>query len=146
MSNHMNLKDARLANKIIEKVIEDNPLGAYHRMEDIYEDASFMAYTRAANETRARGEKWVGAYDDETESKWLPYMPEYYMETIDDDRIELVKKLKTADIKDEKLLKSFEKGLEEITELKEHKELLDECAKNAFLKCAFNVFLYEFLK
>ena len=145
MEKQMTYKEILAVDDFIYRMIDNNPIGKYHRMEDFYDMVLFRASTEARRDFEARGKEWPQNFNESVAAQ-EPYMLKHYMRYVDEDRDELLKELEKCGFDSEKALGAFMRGLEKIRELDDKKELMDTLAENAYAKCAFNLMLYEFLK
>lgn len=137
----VNYNDVLAINKFVYDMLANNPIGEYHRIEDIYDVVLF----NASEDARKEDLNDVWPDDVETADRAMrPHMLKHYMEFIDKDRVMLLRELTRRGI-DEKTL-DITKALDKIRSIDDKKEAMDVLAKDAYVKCAFNMVLYEILK
>lgn len=145
MAKEMAYKNALAIDEFVYDVLAANPIGKYHRMEDIYDDVLRGASIKAKENFEKNGKAWPPGFK-EVDSAVEPYILEQYMEFIDKDRTALFEKLRKRGVSADEALDAFSKALDKIRAIDDKKELMDALAENAYAKCAFNLMLYELLK
>ena len=133
MAKEMAYKNALAIDEFVYDMLAANPIGKYHRMEDIYDDVE------------KNGKAWPPGFK-EVDSAVEPYILEQYMEFVDKDRDMMLEELKRRGISKDKALDAFINALNKIRAIDDKKEVMDALAENAYAKCAFNLMLYELLK
>jgi hypothetical protein len=137
-----NYNDVLAINKFVYDMLADNPIGEYHRMEDIYDVVLF----KASEDARKEDLNNVWPDDVETANRAMrPHMLKRYVEFIDKDRVMLLKELERRGVDERKAL-DITKALDKIRSIDDKKEAMDALAKDAYVKCAFNLVLYEILR
>ena len=145
MAKEMAYKNALAIDEFVYDVLAANPIGKYHRMEDIYDDVLVLARVDAEKAYAADGKKWPETLEGVRAAR-EPFMTARYMRFVDEDRAALLKELARRGIDEAKALDAFTKALDKIQGLNDKKEVMDALAENAYAKCAFNLALYELLK
>ena len=132
-------------NKFVDEMLAANPIGKYHRMEDIYDDVLVLARVDAEKAYAADGKKWPETLEGVRAAR-EPFMMARYMRFVDEDRAALLKELARRGIDETKALDAFINAMDKIRAIDDKKEIMDALAENAYAKCAFNLVLYELLK
>jgi 5'(3')-deoxyribonucleotidase len=127
-------------NEFIDRMLADNPIGKYNRIEDIYDDVLMLADNEAEKAYKVEGKAWPNSLEGERIVR-EPYMTKYYLRFVDADREELFRTLKKKGVDEEKILDSLTKALEKTRPLE--KELKDA---GVYEKCVLNLTLYELVR
>ena len=141
---NVNYDSARAVNEYIDNMLAANPIGKYHRNEDIYDDVLVLARVEAEKAYAASGKKWPETLEGVRAAR-EPFMTAQYMRFVDEDRAALLKELARRGVDEGKALGAFTRALDKIQSLNDKKEAMNALAENAYEKCAFNLALYEFL-
>ena len=144
MAKEMTYENTLKVDEFVYGMLAANPIGKYHRMEDIYDDVLVLARVDAEKAYAADGKKWPETLEGVRAAR-EPFMMAQYMRFVDEDRAELLKELARRGIDETKALDAFTRALDKIRAIDDKKEVMDALAENAYAKCAFNLTLYEFL-
>lgn len=144
MAKEMTYENTLEADEFVYNLLAANPIGKYHRMEDIYDDVLVLARVDAEKAYAADGKKWPETLEG-VRAAGEPFMMARYMRFVDEDRDALLKELARRGIDETKALDAFINALNKIRAIDDKKEVMDALAENAYAKCAFNLALYEFL-
>ena len=136
MAKEMAYKNALAIDEFVYDVLAANPIGKYHRMEDIYDDVENF---------EKNGKAWPPGFK-EVDSAVEPYILEQYMEFVDKDRNTMLEEIERRGISKDKVFDAFINALNKIRVIDDKKDFMDALAENAYAKCAFNLVLYELLK
>lgn len=145
MAKEMTYKNTLEVDELVYDMLAANPIGKYHRMEDVYDDVLVLARVDAEKAYAADGKKWPETLEGVRAAR-EPFMMARYMRFVDEDRAALLKELARRGIDETKALDAFINAMDKIRAIDDKKEIMDALAKNAYAKCAFNLMLYELLK
>ena len=145
MAKEMTYKNTLEVDELVYDMLAANPIGKYHRMEDVYDDVLVLARVDAEKAYAADGKKWPETLEGVRAAR-EPFMMARYMRFVDEDRAALLKELARRGIDETKALDAFINALNKIRVIDDKKEFMDALAENAYAKCAFNLVLYELLK
>ena len=145
MAKEMAYKNALAIDEFVYDVLAANPIGKYHRMEDIYDDVLRGASIKAKENFEKNGKAWPPGFK-EVDSAVEPYILEQYMEFVDKDRNTMLEEIERRGISKDKVFDAFINALNKIRVIDDKKEFMDALAENAYAKCALNLVLYELLK
>lgn len=140
-------EDVRAVNHFIDRMLNDNPIGEYNRIEDIYDSVLIEAEYAAEAAYEAKGREWPEAIKEQMAAR-EPFMTGQYMKFVDQDRIQLFKEIEKRglEIDEAKVLDSLVKALEKIRLLDGRKDIMNKLSENAYEKCVLNLMLYELLR
>ena len=139
--------DVRAVNRFVDRMLNDNPIGEYNRIEDIYDSVLIEAEYAAEAAYEAKGREWPKAIEEQMAAR-EPFMTGQYMKFVDQDRAQLFKELEKrgAKIDEEEALDALVKAMDKIRLLDGRKDIMNKLSENAYEKCVLNLMLYELLR
>ena len=134
---------------IIYDVLEDNPVGGYHRTEEIYDDVVCMSRIEAEKYCKDNNIPYnLEPYEEYEKFRKMrrPFEIMYLEKFLDYDRKEMVKVLNDAKFDPDDLLDRVTKAREKIDAFGENKEYIDTLNDTLYDKCTFNLLAYELVR
>ena len=139
----------RKGTRIIYQVLEDNPVGGYHRTEEIYDDIVCMSRIEAEKYCKDNNIPYkLEPYEEYEKFRKMrrPFEIMYLEKFLDYDRKEMVKVLNNAEFDPDDLLNRITRAQKNIDEFRENKEFIDNFSDALYDKCVFSLLAYELVR
>ena len=134
---------------IIYDLLDINPVGCYHRSEDIVDDIVCMSGNDGEKYCKDNNIPYkLEPYEEyEKYKKYArPFEIMYLEKYLDYDRKEMVKVLNDVKFDPDDLLDRVTKARENIDKFRENKEYIDKLSDTLYDKCVFNLMAYELVR